>query len=130
MSQIIEKALPPSSKLLTMEVVCSIIGIESILPSWSPGEPPSIAEKSDLLLDFSSNLIRRSLLVDASESEIGLYPAIEVILLDGILNAGREDMIIVPQKRINLPRQSTTDFSVSVVSSSSVSNPIYVETVH
>lgn len=99
-----------------MDMVRSLAGIPGNLGAWHPPSKTFIQE--DVQVDFSANLDKRKQWVDSSMTEIGLYPAIEAVLLDGILNSGRTDMFIVPQKSLSPPRptNASVDFSISIVS--------------
>ncbi len=65
---------------------------------------------------YSSFLKDRGRYVDTTESDIGIYPVLEALLIDGIIGSKKpNNMIIVPQLSIAPPpKGSSVDFSISI----------------
>ncbi len=125
------RRLPPSSILLhNWAVVAAMVGIRGALGAW---DWPSCTEP--ILpgkIDYSSYLTRRRRYVDATGSEIGIYPVLEAILIDGIVTSKRPDLLVIPQFKIPPPSGSSVDFSITVeVSiSSTVMSYMYMWCMH
>ncbi len=108
------RRLPPSSKLLhSWSVVATLVGIKGALRSWT--WPPCTETISRGQIDYSNFLPRRDKYVDATGSEIGSYPLIEALLIDGIITSKRTDLLVVPQFKIPPPSGASVDFSITVV---------------
>ncbi len=117
---IIDQQVQPSSAVLSWEVVCSMIGYQGARLAWSP--PRLVAEETELgpvELLHSKNLELRAKLLDGC-SEIGSYPGIEPLLLDGILTCQKRKLpetpiyTLSPQYKLMEDYNYTTDFCVTI----------------
>ncbi len=107
------RKIPPSSKLVNdWEIVSAIVGITGSLRAY---KWPSLTEKiSPGKINYSKFLEERMTYVDETGSEIGLYPVLEALLIDGIKTSKRTDLVIIPRFKIPPPQGASVDFSITV----------------
>ncbi len=92
------------------------VGIKNLY-SWTPSPPPFEVNGSEAEQKFSALLDERAKFVDPSASEIGLYPAVEALILDGIVGSKRTDTLVMPQKSLAPPTLESVDFSIQIMKS-------------
>ncbi len=112
-----KRKLPPSSQLYTWDIIAFIIGLDS---SWDSIDFPlpsfPIEPGREVNCDTTRLKDRATYYVDASHSEIGRYPLLECIVLDGLLGIQPIDykLNVIPQLGLAPPSGSSADFSITV----------------
>ena len=104
------RKLPPSSVLLhNWAVVSAMVGIRGALGTWN--WPPCTETILPGKIVYSNHLMMRRTYVDTTGSEIGIYPVLEALLIDGIITSKRTDLLVIPQFKIPPPSGA---FSINV----------------
>ena len=110
--------LKPSSPNISWETAAAMVAIPGTQQAWNPGNP-SIAFDVPAIMEQSAQfMLVRTRLVEET-TEITRYPAIELILMDGLLSyeahegmVNRGHYLILPQFPIVKQTKPGPDYSV------------------
>ena len=107
--------LQPSSSRINWGLVCDIAGISTTQRCWTPPLPP-FERLAKVVTQASEAYLKISNEYSVYFSEIGLYPAVEVLLLDALLtyqeNGGKGKYRVVQQFPVLKRNRQGMDFSV------------------